>query len=59
MRRPELVKERTALKRQAAQANGTRFGRRKKVAEPEHIATARRMRADGHTPRDIAKFLGG
>ena len=54
----ELVKERTALKREASRANGTRFGRPKKVADEGHIATARRMRADGHTARDIAKFLG-
>jgi DNA invertase Pin-like site-specific DNA recombinase len=54
----ELVKERTALKRVASQANGTRFGRPKKVVDEAHVATARRMRADGHTARDIAKFLG-
>ena len=54
----ELVKERTALKRAMSLTNGTRFGRRKKVAHPNHIATARRMKADGHTPRDIAKYLG-
>ncbi len=40
----ELVKERTALKRQASRANGTKFGRPRKVDDPEHIATARRMR---------------
>ncbi|WP_448439493.1 recombinase family protein [Mycolicibacterium sp. XJ2] len=54
----ELVKERTALKRQASRANGTRFGRPKLVVDDGHIATARRMRADGHTAKDIAKFLG-
>src|SRR6476660_8937203 len=54
----ELVKERTALKRAASRANGTRFGRRKKVADPAHVATARRMKADGHPARDIAKYLG-
>jgi DNA invertase Pin-like site-specific DNA recombinase len=54
----ELVKERTALKRQASRANGTRFGRPKKVHDVEHIATARRMKADGHTAKDIAKYLG-
>jgi DNA invertase Pin-like site-specific DNA recombinase len=54
----ELVKERTALKRVASRAKGTRFGRPKKVADAGHIATARRMRADGHTARDIAKYLG-
>src|SRR6516164_3838944 len=30
----ELVKERTALKRHASRANGTKFGRRKKVGDP-------------------------
>jgi DNA invertase Pin-like site-specific DNA recombinase len=54
----ELVKERTALKRQASRASGTKFGRRKKVADPSHLATARRMKDDGHPARDIAKYLG-
>lgn len=54
----ELVKERTALKRAMSLANGTKFGRRKKVVDPGHIATARRMQDDGHTARDIAKYLG-
>ncbi len=54
----ELIKERTALKRAVSRANGTKFGRRRKVADPGHIATARRMKADGHTARDVAKYLG-
>ena len=54
----ELVKERTALKRAISLANGTKFGRRKKVAHPSHIATARRMKDDGHVAKDIAKYLG-
>ncbi len=54
----ELVKERTALKRATSRANGTRFGRPRKVDDAEHIATAMRMKADGHTGRDIAKYLG-
>jgi DNA invertase Pin-like site-specific DNA recombinase len=54
----ELVKERTALKRAMSRANGTKFGRRKKIADPCHIVTARRMKDDGHTARDIAKYLG-
>jgi len=54
----ELVKERTALKRQASRANGTKFGRPKKVADVEHIATAKRMKADGHSAKHIAKYLG-
>jgi DNA invertase Pin-like site-specific DNA recombinase len=54
----ELIKERTALKRAMSLANGTKFGRRKKVVHPSHIATARRMKDDGHVARDIAKYLG-
>ena len=54
----ELIKERTALKRQTSRANGTKFGRPKKVADAGHIATAKRMRSDGHTARDVAKYLG-
>jgi Site-specific recombinases, DNA invertase Pin homologs len=30
----ELIKERTALKRAVSRANGTKFGRRTKVADP-------------------------
>lgn len=54
----ELISERTALKRASSRANGTRFGRPCKVDDAEHIATAKRMKADGHTGKDIAKYLG-
>ncbi len=54
----ELIKERTALKRASSRANGTKFGRPRKVAEAEHIITAKRMKTDGHTAKDIAKYLG-
>jgi DNA invertase Pin-like site-specific DNA recombinase len=54
----ELVRERTALKRASSRANGTKFGRPRKVDDAEHIATAKRMKADGHTGNDIAKYLG-
>lgn len=54
----ELVKERTALKRATSRINGTRFGRPRKVEDAEHITTARRMKADGHTGKDIARYLG-
>ena len=54
----ELVRERTALKRAVSRANGTRFGRPRKVANAEHVSTAKRMKTDGHTARDIAKYLG-
>ena len=51
-------KERTALQRQTSRANGTKFGRARKVDDTEHIATAKRMKADGHTGKAIAKYLG-
>jgi DNA invertase Pin-like site-specific DNA recombinase len=54
----ELVQERTALKRATSRANGAKFGRPRKVDDADHIATAKRMKADGHTGRDIAKYLG-
>jgi DNA invertase Pin-like site-specific DNA recombinase len=54
----ELVKERTELKRQQSLANGTKFGRPKKVADPAHLVTAKQMKTDGHTVRDITKYLG-
>jgi DNA invertase Pin-like site-specific DNA recombinase len=54
----ELIMERTALKREASRSGGVRFGRPKKVADATHIATAKRMKIDGHTARDVAKFLG-
>jgi DNA invertase Pin-like site-specific DNA recombinase len=54
----ELTKERTALKRASSRANGTKFGRPRKVADAEHIATAKRMKSAGHTSKDIAKYLG-
>jgi len=46
------------LKRASSRDNGTRFGRPRKVDDAEHITTAKRMKADGHTGRDIAKYLG-
>ena len=54
----ELVKERTALKRATSRANGTKFGRPRKVREIQDIATAKRMKVDGHTCKAIAKYLG-
>jgi DNA invertase Pin-like site-specific DNA recombinase len=54
----ELTKERTALKRTVSRANGTKFGQPRKVDNTDHIATAKQMKADGHTGRDIAKYLG-
>jgi DNA invertase Pin-like site-specific DNA recombinase len=54
----ELIRERTALKRAASRTNGTKFGRPRKVDDADHIATAKRMKADGHTGKDIAKYLG-
>jgi DNA invertase Pin-like site-specific DNA recombinase len=54
----ELVKERTELKRQQSLANGTKFGRPKKIADPAHLITAKQMKTDGHAIRDITKYLG-
>jgi DNA invertase Pin-like site-specific DNA recombinase len=54
----ELTKERTALKRAASRANGTQFGRPRKVQKVQDIATAKRMKDDGHTGKAIAKYLG-
>jgi DNA invertase Pin-like site-specific DNA recombinase len=54
----ELIKERTALKREASRRNGTKFGRHRKVDNAEHIATAKRMRSQGHTAKAVAKYLG-
>jgi hypothetical protein len=51
-------KERTALKRQTSRANGTKFGRPRKVDDAEHIATAKLMKADGDTP-DVASVVLG
>ena len=51
-------KERIVLKRQTSRANGTKFGRPRKVDDAEHIATAKRMKVDGHTGRYIATYLG-
>jgi DNA invertase Pin-like site-specific DNA recombinase len=54
----ELVKERTELKRQLSLANGVKFGRPKKVVDSAHLATAKQMKTEGHTVRNIAKYLG-
>jgi hypothetical protein len=54
----ELTIERTALKRAASRAIGTKFGRPRKVNDAEDIATAKRMNADGHTGRAIADTSG-
>ena len=54
----ELTKERTALKRATSRAKTTRFGRPRKVENSQDIATAKRMKSDGHSVRDIAKYLG-
>ena len=54
----DQCQERTAFQRASSRAYGTKFGRRKKVTDPSPITTARRMKDDGHTGRDIAKYLG-
>ena len=45
------------LKRAASRANGTKFGRPRKVGNDEAIK-ARSLREKGITARDIAKMLG-
>jgi DNA invertase Pin-like site-specific DNA recombinase len=52
-----LTKERTALKRAASRANGTTFGRPRKVDDAD-AAKARQLREKGITATDIAKMLG-
>jgi Helix-turn-helix domain of resolvase len=42
----------------SSRANGTKFGRPQKVHDEKDVAAARRMKADGHTAKDIAKYLG-
>ena len=49
--------ERAALKRAPSRATAL-SGQPRKVDDTEHIATAKRMKADGHTGKDIAKYLG-
>ncbi|BBX86923.1 hypothetical protein MAUB_47960 [Mycolicibacterium aubagnense] len=52
----ELIKERTALKRVTARANGTKFGRPRKVQNLQDVATA--IRDEGRRPHapHIAKY---
>jgi DNA invertase Pin-like site-specific DNA recombinase len=45
-------------KRATSRASGTKFGAPSKVDDLGHIATATRMKADGHTARHMAKYLG-
>lgn len=56
--RARAVQEVHCPERETAKANGTRFGTPRKVDEAEHIATARRMKEDGHACNAIAKYLG-
>jgi DNA invertase Pin-like site-specific DNA recombinase len=54
----DQCQERTALRRASSRTYGTKFGCPGKVNDAEHIATAKRMKADDHTGKDIAKYLG-
>ncbi len=58
VRRPGMRPGLDRLEPGDSRANGTKFGRPRKVPNAEHIATAKRMKADGHTGKDIAKYLG-
>jgi len=53
----ELVRERTALKREHAKAQGVRFGRPNKLSD-DQAALARRMKAAGESGATIAATLG-
>ena len=53
-----MVLERTALEAGVIPRHGIKPGQRRKVDNTEHVATAKRMKADGHTGKDIAKYLG-
>jgi DNA invertase Pin-like site-specific DNA recombinase len=52
------VASEAAHQKASSRANGTRFGRPRKVDDAEHIVTAKRMKNDGHTAKDVAKCLG-
>ena len=52
-----MVKERTAIKRETSRANGTKFGRPRKVDDAD-AAKARQLRDKGIPATDIAKMLG-
>ena len=39
-------------------AVGTKIGSPREVDDAEHIVTAKRMKADGHTGKDMAQYLG-
>jgi DNA invertase Pin-like site-specific DNA recombinase len=46
------------MSNEGSRANGTKFEWPRNAEDTEHIATAKRMKADGHTGKDIAKYLG-
>ena len=52
-----MVKERTAIKRETSRANGTKFGRPRKIDDAD-AAKARQLRDKGIPATDIAKMLG-
>ena len=56
--RQRVALDQHALKRETSRANGTKFGRPRKVDDAEHIATAKRMKADGHTGKATPSTSG-
>jgi hypothetical protein len=54
-RRARPVASEAAQQNASSRANGTRFGRPRKVSDNDHIATAKRMKADGHPFTGMAK----
>jgi DNA invertase Pin-like site-specific DNA recombinase len=46
------------MSNEGSRAIGAKFGQPHKVVDSKHIATAKRMKSDGHTAKAIAKYLG-
>jgi DNA invertase Pin-like site-specific DNA recombinase len=55
---PDTAVATCRMSNEGSRASRTKFGRLTKAKDVEHIATANRMRSDGFTVKDIAKYLG-